>query len=285
MLRRVLCSQCFFSNPRAWVRLGTAFIFLGIGFSLVGWAQIAVLGELTHEFVVKAGVSYEEEIPVTNTTDHAVEVSITQTDYLFFADGSNIYGEPGSVPRSNASWITLYLPPRLLLNPGETTSMRYKIDVPNNPSLVGTYWSMLMVAPVLRSQVAPEEGVGIQTVMQYGIQVVTHISDTGERKIQIVNRELQLEKEGLAFRIDVENVGERWVRPEVWMELYNQQGDRVGRFESERQRVYPGCSVRYRFQLGDVSGGRYKALVVFDNGDEYVWGAQYSLDLWQQETP
>jgi hypothetical protein len=31
--------------------------------------------------------------------------------------------------------------------------------------------------------------------------------------------------------------------------------------------------------LSEVPSGAYKALVVFDNNDEYVWGAQYDLEL------
>lgn len=267
------------SNPWTWLRLATTVIVLWIGFSLGGWSQIAVPQDLTHEFMVQAGRSYDGEITVINTTDHSVGVSMTQTDYLFFANGTNTYGEPGSVPRSNASWITLFLPSHLVLNPGETTSVRYAIEVPNDPDLAGTYWSMVMVAPVLRAPDAPEEGIEVQMVMRYGIQIVTHIGDTGERKIQILDRALERVDDGLLLQIDVGNAGERWVRPEVWTELYNDKGELVGRFESSRQRIYPGCSVRHRLQLDDVPSGRYRALVVFDNDDEYVWGAQYTLEL------
>jgi len=183
------------------------------------------------------------------------------------------------MPRSNAGWIKVFLPLDTLA-PGERLSIPYTIEVPDNRSLVGTYWSMLMVAAVLPPSEATAKGaVGIRQVIRYGIQIVTHIGDSGERNIRVANSELVHENEGPVLQIDIENTGERWVRPMAWSELYDEEGTSVGRFESSQQRIFPGCSVRYRFILSQVPGGKYEALVVFDNGDQYLWGAQYTLDL------
>jgi hypothetical protein len=260
------------------LRTVAAGLALGIGCALTCAAQIAVVGELTHEYVVEAGVRYEGRIDIINTADRVVEVSVTQTDYLFFADGSNVYGPPGSVQRSNAPWITLFLPPRLLVEPGATATVFYSIEVPDGSTLAGTYWSVLMVAPVPPPQESTT-GIEIQTVLRYGIQVVTHVGDSGARVIQIISRDLVRLETGVVLQLDVQNTGERWVRPNVWVDVYDEQGALIGRFDGERQRIYPGCSVRYRLQFGLLAGGKYKALVVFDNGDDYVWGAQYSLEL------
>lgn len=264
------------TRKTGWMSLGV--VAMCVLLSLCCQAQIAVQGKLTHEFVVEPGRSYAGEIVIINTTDSLTGVESTQSDYLFFADGSNVYGDPGSMPRSNAGWISFYASP--IIEPGETVSIPFTIKVPNDPSLVGTYWSMILITPQLPPAETPEEGVGIQQRMGYGIQIVTHIGDTGERKISISEVKLLREEEGPVLQLDVENTGERWVRPEVWAELYGDEaGTAAGRFESSQLRIYPGCSVRYRFVLSEISSGHYKALVVFDNGDEYVWGAQYDLEL------
>lgn len=244
-----------------------------------GNAQISIEGGLTHEFVVQPGQTCAGQIVVTDNTGVGTKIEITQTDYLFLADGRNTYGEPGTMARSNASWIKLFLPLDTLA-PGESLSIPYTIDVPDDPSLVGTYWSMVMAAAVLPPSEAPAEGeVGIQQVIRYGIQIVTHIGDSGERRIRIVNPQLLRKDEGLVLQIDIENIGERWVRPVAWSELYDEEGASVGRFESFQQRIFPNCSVRHHFVLSEVPSGKYEILVVFDNGDQYVWGAQYALDL------
>jgi len=242
-------------------------------------AQLSIEGGLTHEFVVQPGQTCSGQIVVTGNTGARTEIEITQTDYLFLADGRNAYGEPGTMARSNANWIKLFLPLGTLA-PGESLSIPYTIDVPDDPSLVGTYWSMVMAAAVLPPSEATAEGeVGIQQVIRYGIQIVTHIGDSGERRIRIVNPRLLRKDEGPVLQIDIENTGERWVRPIAWSELYDEEGTSVGRFESFQQRIFPNCSVRHLFVLSEVPSGEYEVLVVFDNGDRYVWGAQYALDL------
>jgi len=263
------------ARKTGWMSLGVVVMYILI--SLCCQAQITVRGQLTHEFVVEPGQSYAGEIVISSTTDSRTGVEITQSDYLFFADGSNIYGEPGSVLRSNVEWISFYAPP--IIEPGETVSIPFNIKVPDDPSLVGTYWSMILVAPELPPAETPAEGVGIQQRMGYGIQIVTHIGDTGERKISIFDVKLLHEEAGFVLQVDIENTGERWVRPMAWIELYDEQGATASRVESSQLRIYPGCSVRHRFVLSEIPSGVYKALVVFDNNDEYVWGAQYDLEL------
>ena len=268
-----------FSNERKALLVWGGVTVLCLVFSIYGLAQISVAGKLAHKFTVDPGCTYSAEIIIDHSGDVPIEVQVTQNDYMFFADGTNTYGEPGSVPRSNSSWITFVLPSRLVLVPGERVSIPYTIEVPDDPSLVGTYWSIVMVAPVLPPVESPEGKIAIRQVMRYGIQIITHIGDSGERKINIIDTKLLQEEEGPLLRIEIENIGERYVAPEVWTELYDDSGSSVGRFESSKLGIYPGCSVTHRILLSGVPTGKYEALVVFDNGDQYVWGAQYTLEL------
>jgi len=238
--------------------------------------QLAIPGELTHEYVVAAGEEVAAELLIKNTSEEPIAVVVRQADYSFSADGTNRYDEPGTAQRSNAAWIQLALPAKLIVPARGEVRVSYWIRVPDVPSLVGTYWSMLLVAPESAPTPAEPGAFGVRTVLQYGVQIVTHVGDTGLRAIHIENVQLLREPEGVVLQVDVANVGERWVRPTAWVEVYGSSGALVGRFDSGRQRVYPGTSVRHRFFL-DVPAGEYKALVVFDNGDEYVWGAQYTL--------
>lgn len=278
MSTRLVSLLTVVGSRRIWLCAGVfllSFVFIPVYSS---FAQITVAGELTHEFVVEPGEVYRGEIHLANYGQTAIGVDMALSDYRFFADDVIDYGEPGSVPRSNTSWITIFRPSTL--QPGETVIVPFEVKVPDDPLLVGTYWSIILVTPQGELSTEPaEEGLTIRQVMGYGIQIVTHIGDTGIRDIRILDSKLLYEGEGAILKIDLENTGERWLRPEAWTELYDENGAVVGRFESPRKRIYPGCSVRHRFPLAGIPGGKYKALVVFDNGDEYVWGAQYDLEL------
>jgi len=262
-------------DPRGLIILGVILLC-----TLSTSGQIAVPGPLTHEYVVEAGETVSGTLRVDNTSDKAVAVSVEQRDYLFFADGSNIYGEPGSHARSNSPWTRFALPSRLIIEPGDSAIVRYWIDVPDDPGLVGTYWSIILVAPLEDDVAASEEspGIGLRAVFQYGVQLVTHIGGTGSALITLDDAQLLAEPEGTVLQLDISNAGERWLRPTVWTELYDSEGALAGRFESQRKRIFPGTSVRHRLLL-EVPSGSYRALVVFDNGDENVWGSQFDFDL------
>jgi len=318
-------------------------------FSALSEAGISIVGGLTREVTVKPGETYDGVVILRNTIEQPSQVKIYQTDYLFFADGRNIYGEPGKLQRSNANWLT-FNPSRVTVPPKSEVPIHYPMKVPlkvpepqslnseqkasetsDNKSqsgeqktpddkssssksevsetsddksqsdeqkapgdkiesetpvlvpLTGTYWSMLMVELLPEShpeaEGAPEGkvGVGILQVMRYGVQFVTHIGDSGSRKIKFLSSKLVAQEGKRLLQIDIENIGERWVKPIVWVELYDEKGALIGRFESAEKRIYPGTSVRHLIDLTEVPEGKYKALIVADSGGKDVWGAQYTL--------
>ncbi len=257
-------------------------IFFAIG--EVSFAGVSLIGELTRETTLQPGEKFEGKITLENTGETSWEVTIYKTDYLFYSDGSNIYGEPGRAARSNASWLSIN-PTRLTIPPKEMASVYYTIQVPQQLDLIGTYWSMLMVEPT--SDIDPKEiedktgkiKLGVSTVVRYGIQIVTNIGDTGIRKIKFLDKKLISQDGKKTLQLDIENVGERWLSPTIWAELYDKDGKNIGRFGNRQMRIYPGCSARHKIDLSDVPKGKYKALVVVDNGDQYVFGAQYDLEI------
>lgn len=261
--------------------LSLLFFFIWTNFCFAG---VLVIGGLSQEKRAKPGESFKGAILLKNTGQSSAEVKVYQTDYFFYADGRNIYGEPGKTPRSNARWLSLS-PSRLVIPPQDTASVYYTLQVPMDKELKGTYWSMVMVEPIPKTSpesIQAEKGkvkLGVQTVIRYGIQIVTDIGDTGKRQIRFSDKRLISQEGKKILQIDIENTGERWLSPLVWADLYDTQGKSIGRFEGGKFRIYPGCSVRHRIDLTKVPAGKYNALVVVDNGDESVFGARYNLEI------
>jgi hypothetical protein len=246
--------------------------------------EISIVGGLTREAIVRPGDTLEGKILVGNTTTKEKHVKAYQTDYLCYADGRNSYGEPGSCSRSNAAWITV-TPEQFTIPPEGSGTLYYTIRVPNSDELVGTYWSMLMIEPLIDDTPEviagddDEPRVAIRTVMRYGIQMVTHIGSTGEQSVKFGDKQLVASDARRLLKVDVESTGERSLTPLLWAELYDADGVSIGRFEGQRMRIFPMCSVRYNIDLSGVPVGTYNALIVADNGDDSVFGTQAKLQI------
>lgn len=256
---------------------------------LVGWwtataavAGVSVTSGLTYEKTAVPGGSYTGVIQLKNTRDAPQEVKVYPTDYLFYADGRNLYGDPGTAPRSNAGWVT-FAPRRLVIPPKGTAQVDYAVAVPPDDTLAGTYWSMLMVEAV--STASPEAvkqqkdriSFGISQVMRHGLQMVTQIGDTGTRELKFVRTRFDKAKGRRILEVDVENTGRQWLKPALWVECYTAAGASAGRFEGGKSRIYPGTSVRFRADLSAVPPGEYKALVVADCGGDTLFGAAHTF--------
>ncbi len=252
-------------------------------------AQVSVIGDLSQDKDARPGETYSGVIVVRNDTNEPQEAKIYQTDYSFQFDGTNNYGDPGTLPRSNARWIS-FSPSYLTIPPQGTMAVNYSVAVPRDatdPKLAGTYWSMLMVEGIQKGSAESslprkdkKAEMGIMQTIRYGIQIATTITGTGTKKIEFAGARIVTEQEGKrVLQLDIRNTGEIGMRPDVYAELFNDQGTSIGKFSGVRYRIYPGTSVRQNIDVSTVPKGTYKALVVVDAGGDDVFGAQYTLQF------
>lgn len=251
-------------------------------------AAISVVGSLSQQTTMQPGATCEGTIAVRNQSDAVQVARVYQADYECHADGRCLFGEPGRAPRSNANWIALPTR-RLELAPQATATVPYTIAVPADTKLQGTYWSVIMIEAASEPLAPPAAGakaaVGMQQVLRYGVQVVTDIGATGAPNLQLSGEHVvktdrgQTQPQGRAFTVDAANTGDRSLLPLAWLELFDASGKSAGRFTAEPLRIYPGCSVRFQFDLTAAPAGKYRGLLVLDNRDESVFGAQYELDV------
>jgi len=252
-------------------------------------AQVSVIGDLSQDKDARPGEAYNGVIVVRNDTNEPQEAKVYQTDYSFQYTGTNNYGEPGTLPRSNAKWIA-FSPSYLVLPPLGTLAVNYTVTVPKDSGhekFIGTYWSMLMVEGIQKGsaesslpQKDKKAQMGIMQTIRYGIQIATTIANTGSKKIEFVGANLVTQQDGKrVLQLDIQNTGEIGMRPDVYLELFNEQGASAGKFPGVRYRIYPGTSVRQAIDVSGVAKGTYKALVVVDAGGDDVFGAQYTLQF------
>jgi len=207
-------------------------------------------------------------------------VKLYQTDYLFSADGKNAFDAPGSMARSNAAWLRLNRE-QVTIAPDSVTTVDYEVQVPTDPGLSGTYWSVVMVQelPATEALGVPHTGVRLGQTLRHAIQIITEVGDSGRSEIAFLNAHVVGEGAQREFNIDLANTGERWLRTDIWLELHDTRGHIVGRFTAPRRRTFPGTSVRNRIELGAAPAGKYLGLLVADGGRNDLFGMQIELDL------
>jgi len=249
-------------------------------------AQIYIGASLAHDREVTVGNSYEGTVPISNTSDVAVQARLYLTDYRFVADGRNWYDEPGTQDRSNALWIG-FGNPVVTIPARSTMEVAYRVDVPDDPKLEGSYWSMMMVEAIptesIESTLSSDSSIpqfGVRRRLRYGVQIATHVIETGRADLSLADPQLvENEDAGARLSVVVDNAGNRLAESHVYIDLFDSDGRNVGRFEGSRARIYPGTSFRHSVPIIVEEKGRYEALFVIDIGDGNTYGAQYTLEL------
>lgn len=264
-----------------------AFILLGATFS-PATAQISVRSQLSHDQTVIPGEQYSGAIVVRNDSDKPQQAKVYQTDYMFQSDGSNYFGDPGTLERSNASWIEVAAS-QVVVPPRSSIEVTYRVNVPDQISDTvpsGSYWSIIMVegipeaSPENLENELPENTYGVLQVTRYGVQVASHFEDGHGAALTITESQLtKADDTEATLNLAVRNDGSMLVRPDMWVELYAADGTAVGRMDGQKSRLYPGTSVTQRIKLGKLDPGAYRALVIMDAGEEDVFGAEFTLNI------
>ena len=141
-------------------------------------------------------------------------------------------------------------------------------------SHIGTYWSNIVIEPV--SQASPESfkrqtndkniRMSVTQVVRHSIQIVAQMGNSGQAKIQFKNPLMKVNSGKRLFSLDAYNTGSRWIKSAVWLDIYNSNGDYIGKYKGNGKRIYPNTSAALSVDISELKSGKYKALFVLDGG-------------------
>ncbi len=248
-------------------------------FSFIADANILVLNGLTHETVSQPGGTYRERIEIQNSGTEKKDVRIYIRDYWFSYTGESRHDEPGTLTRSNASWVQ-FNPELLTLAPNEKGYVDFEVNVPQNDSLKGTYWSVIMVEGIVPPDTtASSGGVKINTAIRYAVQIITNIGETGKYDLQFAGMELVQDGEQKVLNVAIENTGEFILKPEVSIEIFDAAGNSAGIFKADRRKTFPGTSITSSIILEGIKPGNYTAILVADCDEDHIYGTNLSIEI------
>lgn len=256
------------------------------------YAQIRVESDLVFDIEVLQGKSYEGQVLLYNQSEQVQSLQLYLEEYAI---------NKQELKRSNLNWVTLSTK-NITLQPNERRSVPYIINIPDDSSLVGSYWSLLAIEPkgtVKAAEVQSEDNdkftFSIREVVRYGIQINTTIITGAEAKLVFENPEVVLNEEQNLLSVDMKNTGSLFLWPEVYLEIYDSLGILAGRVDGKKRRLYPESVFRQEFDLSTryipeldtepnlinkmLPAGDYTIIMIADSGTEDVFGVQYTVKV------
>lgn len=254
-------------------------IFMLVLLATEASSSIVILNGLTHENSVQPGNSYRGTIQIQNVGKSQKNVKVYLKDYWYSFTGESKHDPGGTLPRSNANWIR-YNPELLTLDSAEVATIDFEVNVPDNDSLRGTYWSVIMVEGIVEVDTTNrQQGVRINTAIRYAIQVISNVGTEGNSDLQFLGMELQKEDSLNHLNVAIENTGEWILRPEMSLELFDEQGNSVANIKGESRKTLPGTSVLSTLVLENIQAGKYTGVLVANCGNDRLYGTNLSLDI------
>lgn len=251
-----------------------------------GIATVTVTGTLLRDIAVSPGVARNGTITLHNSGDISAWVTIKPADMGFTSDGSIRFAPRDTVPRSNASWIDV--PSQVEVPAQSSLHVPFTINVPNDPDLHGSYWSVLQVQPVAPSVVRQESAdarvtTSVNVVFQYSVTLLTHVGTTSGSTLTFARPGFEVDPDGsYRFVIGLSNPGAFVVESESWLELYDSEGVLVKRVEGQKVRTYPDAMDMVHFELGRLDPDHYQLVVIANAGPGSIFGTRYTFDATAQ---
>lgn len=242
------------------------------------FANIVVLNGLTHENSALPGETYRTQIEIQNVSQIEKSVKIYQKDYWYNHTGDARHDAPGTLQRSNANWIS-FQPELVNLAPNEKAQINIEIVIPNNEDLTGSYWSVMMVEGVVPPDTSVNKGVAITTAIRYAVQLISHVGNTGTSDLGFVGLELTKQDSQNLLLVSVENKGERLLKPELSLEIFDELGNSVAVVKAEKRKTLPGTSIQVTLLLEGIKPGNYSGVIVADCGNEDLYGTNVSFEI------
>ena len=198
-------------------------------------------------------------------SDAPMEVRVSLSDVIVQPDGEPVYLDPGSIPQSAASWISVD-PPSFVLAAKETREIYYAIHVPANSS-DGSYWAVIFFdsGPVQKQR---SQGVGVRMRVRVGHVVYVNVGQIIQKgEIRGVRYLPPSSRNPAEVRVRFRNTGNGLMRLNGYVELRNIDGKTVTRATINNAASLPGYEYEVTAQVKNPPPrGEYLVLVMLDYG-------------------
>lgn len=120
----------------------------------------------------------------------------------------------------------------------------------------------------------------IHQKVRYAVQILTNVGNKERLILHSIPPTWKKMPTVIAFNVAIRNTGTRHSRPEVWLDVFNAQGDNIGKLAAETHGLYSGEREMFNINLDSLKVGSYKALLAAkDNNSGQVFGSDINLTV------
>lgn len=238
-------------------------------FSFFSFANVSVLNGLTHVYSGASGDIITGEVILVNYSSSKERVTFSIQEAIYSCSAGRIFTSEDNHEFSSSSWIDSNVNERVLA-PKERYVLKFSIHIPEEKSLLGSYWSVLMVSvenPIKEELL--DESIGIGTKIQYAIGLITNVNELDEVSLDF-NNVLSPDGKNKELLIKMKNNGMFAEATSLSLEVYNQDGVMVKEYKSKRLLVFPKVCRDYLFNISDLDKGAYDCVLLADSRENFV---------------
>ncbi|MGO4911752.1 WxL protein host-binding domain-containing protein [Leeuwenhoekiella sp. W20_SRS_FM14] len=242
-------------------------------------AGVIVLNGLTHTFSGNSGEYIQGELVLMNTTDQEQQIVFKLNDAIYSCGNDRIFSDSITHEQSSKSWFEGNLMDKFI-GPKEKFVYKYQIKIPEDKSINGTFWSVLMIEiakPVKKEHLTRQ--IDLSTKIRYAVGLITHVNQASNVELDFTD--VHINKNELnenSLKINLLNKSKYVEGVQLNLEVYDEEGENILKSKTKRLMVFPGMCIDYNLDISTLKKGTYQCILTADSRKEYI-GTNISLNI------
>ena len=244
------------------------------------YSGVLIRNGLLHKFSGSDGSRMYGEVILVNTSSTEERISFHLNEAMFSCEQQRYFTSDTTHTRSSLAWFEGNLVDRVLA-PKEKFIYKFSINIPQDQTLQGSYWSMLMVQvekPFAQSQVG--NALALSNQVRYAIALLTDVNPSKEN-IQIDFTDVKVETLGnnqKQIAINIQNEDKYIEEVKLLLEVYDAEGNNVLKKETVTGFLFPSFCKHFTIDISELPKGNYECLLVAESREEYI-GTNINLSI------
>lgn len=248
-------------------RLLTLAIFI-IFINTAMYSNVVIINGLTHVYSGASGQVIKGEVVLINNSTKEQKVSFELNDAIFSCSENRIFTKDKTHQQSSNTWFNANLMEKVLASK-EQYVYRFTINIPEDSTLKGSFWSVLMVNVEKPIKKESRGNIGLDTKVRYAVGLLTNVNSYDDLDIDFKNIILK-DDEVKKLEVKIVNNSLFIEGTKLSLEVYDTKGDKVLEFKTRRNMVFPGFCKDYLIDVSKLPKGDYKCVLLADSREEFI---------------